>query len=120
MYPGLIFCHLSIKRFFISDAFHKNLRELLSRIIAEQLPNWRKQSIKTMGKCVKSDFIYSFYTQIIVSPVSLPQLVDFNWRVDIKTSADTLSRMSVPTCILQMQVCCCPCSLLVVLVFERL
>ncbi|ELU08751.1 hypothetical protein CAPTEDRAFT_183930 [Capitella teleta] len=64
--------------------FHKNLRDLLSKIIADKIPDWRKQCINNM--------------------VSLPQLVDFNWRVDIKTSADTLSRMSVPTCILQLQV----------------
>lgn len=34
----------------------------------------------------------------------MPRLIDFDWRVDIKTSSDNLSRMSVPTCILQMQV----------------
>jgi len=36
--------------------------------------------------------------------VFLPRLVDFDWRVDIKTSSDSLSRMSVPTCLLQLQV----------------
>ena len=37
-------------------------------------------------------------------PVSLPRLSDFDWRVDIKTSSDTLARMSVPTCVLQLKV----------------
>ena len=36
--------------------------------------------------------------------VSLPRMVDFDWRVDIKTSSDSIARMSVPTCILQMKV----------------
>ena len=38
------------------------------------------------------------------SLVSLPKLVDFDWRVDVKTSSDTISRMSMPTCIVQLQV----------------
>lgn len=36
--------------------------------------------------------------------VSLPRLVDLDWRVDIKTSSDSISRMAVPTCLLQMKV----------------
>ncbi|KAJ8023969.1 COMM domain-containing protein 9 [Holothuria leucospilota] len=39
-----------------------------------------------------------------IFPVSLPKLVDFDWRVDIKSSSDSLSRMSVPTCILQLKI----------------
>ncbi|XP_025084935.1 COMM domain-containing protein 9-like isoform X3 [Pomacea canaliculata] len=35
--------------------------------------------------------------------VSLPKLVDFDWRVDVKTSSDAVARMSVPTCILNLQ-----------------
>lgn len=38
--------------------------------------------------------------------VSLPKLVDFDWRVDVKTSSDAVARMSVPTCILNLQVSC--------------
>lgn len=36
--------------------------------------------------------------------VSLPKLVDFDWRVDVKTSSNAISRMSMPTCIMQLQV----------------
>lgn len=36
--------------------------------------------------------------------VSLPRLVDLDWRVDIKTSSDSISRMAVPTCLLRMKV----------------
>ena len=36
--------------------------------------------------------------------VSLPRLVDLDWRVDIRTSSDSISRMAVPTCLLQMKV----------------
>ena len=39
--------------------------------------------------------------------VSLPKLVDFDWRVDVKTASDTVARMSVPTCILSLQVNSC-------------
>ncbi|XP_059787377.1 COMM domain-containing protein 9 isoform X1 [Balaenoptera ricei] len=36
--------------------------------------------------------------------VSLPRLVDLDWRVDIRTSSDSISRMAVPTCLLQMKI----------------
>lgn len=36
--------------------------------------------------------------------VSLPRLVDLEWRVDVKTASDSVSRMAVPTCILHMKV----------------
>ena len=38
------------------------------------------------------------------SQLSLPQLKEFDWRIDIKTSADTVTRMSVPTALVQMKV----------------
>lgn len=38
------------------------------------------------------------------SQISLPRLVDMDWRVDIKTSSDTINRMAVPTCLLQLKI----------------
>ncbi|XP_022082846.1 COMM domain-containing protein 9-like [Acanthaster planci] len=73
----------SVQAVFPSD-FHKNLKDLLTRIFAENLTTWRNRSVN--------------------SQISLPRLVDFDWRVDIKTSSDTLARMSVPTCVLQLKV----------------
>ncbi|KXJ18130.1 COMM domain-containing protein 9 [Exaiptasia diaphana] len=66
------------------DGFHKNLRDLLSRIIAEKIQSWRSSSINDQ--------------------VSLPHLLDFDWRVDVKTSSDAITRMSIPTCIMQLKV----------------
>ncbi|XP_013408180.1 COMM domain-containing protein 9-like [Lingula anatina] len=66
------------------DGFHKNLRDLLAKIIIENLPMWKNHAINNQ--------------------VSLPRLLDFDWRVDIKTSSDSISRMSVPTCIMQLKV----------------
>ncbi|EDO35919.1 predicted protein, partial [Nematostella vectensis] len=66
------------------DTFHKNLRELLAKLIAENMPSWHASSIHDQ--------------------VSLPRLVDFDWRVDVKTSSDAITRMSIPTCIMQLQV----------------
>ena len=37
-------------------------------------------------------------------PASLPKLQEFDWRIDVKTSSDTISRMSAPTCLLQLKV----------------
>ncbi|KAL9955939.1 hypothetical protein ACROYT_G037344 [Oculina patagonica] len=66
------------------ENFHKNLRELISKIIAENMPLWR--------------------TNATNEQVSLPKLIDFDWRVDVKTSSNAISRMSMPTCIMQLQV----------------
>ena len=42
--------------------------------------------------------------------VSLPRLIDFDWRVDVKTSSDSVMRMAVPTCLVQMKVSDMKCS----------
>ncbi|XP_060072390.1 COMM domain-containing protein 9-like [Ylistrum balloti] len=73
----------SLQSLFPSN-FHKNLRDLLVKTMMENMNNWRNSALNNQ--------------------VSLPRLVDFDWRVDIKTSSDTITRMSVPTCILQMKV----------------
>ena len=39
-----------------------------------------------------------------VCVVSLPQLKELDWRVDMVTSSDSVSRMSVPTCLVQFKV----------------
>ncbi|KAK2569004.1 COMM domain-containing protein 9 [Acropora cervicornis] len=39
-----------------------------------------------------------------LGPNESQQLVDFDWRVDVKTSSNAISRMSMPTCIMQLQV----------------
>jgi hypothetical protein len=36
--------------------------------------------------------------------VSLPKLLDVDWRVDVKTSANTVSRMAAPTALVQLTV----------------
>ncbi|XP_066932123.1 COMM domain-containing protein 9-like [Clytia hemisphaerica] len=39
-----------------------------------------------------------------LDPVSLPTLVDFDLRVDVISSSNQISRISVPRCLLQLQV----------------
>ncbi|CAH1787712.1 unnamed protein product [Owenia fusiformis] len=72
-----------IVKLFPND-FHKNLRDLLGKILIENIPNWKNIAVNNM--------------------VSLPRLTDFDWRVDIKTASDSMARMNVPTCILQLKV----------------
>ena len=45
-----------------------------------------------------------FTTCVRPPQISLPRLVDVDWRVDVKTSANTVSRMATPTALVQMQV----------------
>jgi len=64
--------------------FHKNLRDLLVKILTEKIPNWKSQA-----NCSLS---------------SLPRLVDFDWNIDVKAASAGVARTSVPTCHLKLQV----------------
>uniref|UniRef100_A0A0B7ANP7 COMM domain-containing protein n=1 Tax=Arion vulgaris TaxID=1028688 RepID=A0A0B7ANP7_9EUPU len=66
------------------NGFHKNLRDLLTKIIIDNMTTWSSEAIHTQ--------------------VSLPKMLDFDWRVDIKTSSDSIARMAVPTCILDLEI----------------
>ncbi|KAB1272287.1 COMM domain-containing protein 9 [Camelus dromedarius] len=66
------------------ENFHQNLKNLLTKIILEHVSTWRGEAQ--------------------TNQISLPRLVDLDWRVDIKTSSDSVSRMAVPTCLLQMKI----------------
>ncbi|NXY87471.1 COMD9 protein, partial [Alcedo cyanopectus] len=66
------------------ENFHQNLKNLLTKIILENISAWRNEAQ--------------------ANQVSLPRLVNMDWRVDIKTSSDSISRMAVPTCLLQLKI----------------
>ena len=57
-------------------------------------------------------FIYLILNNFIIV-VSLPKLADFDWRVDVKTSSDAITRMSMPTCLVQFKVCKSPLPVLI-------
>ncbi|XP_043119206.1 COMM domain-containing protein 9 isoform X2 [Puntigrus tetrazona] len=71
------------------ESFHSNLKNLITKIILENSVAWRNEALS--------------------SQISLPKLVDLEWRVDMKTASDSLSRMAVPTCLLQMKLQDTPC-----------
>ncbi|KAJ7344625.1 hypothetical protein JRQ81_000575 [Phrynocephalus forsythii] len=66
------------------EGFHQNLKNLLTKIILENVSVWRNEAQ--------------------ANQISLPRLLDMDWRVDIKTSSDSVSRMAVPTCLLQLKI----------------
>lgn len=65
------------------DSFHSNLKNLITKILLENSATWR--------------------TEALGNQISLPQLKDVNWRVDLVTSSESVSRMAVPTCLLQLK-----------------
>ncbi|KAF4102201.1 COMM domain-containing protein 9 [Onychostoma macrolepis] len=71
------------------ESFHSNLKNLITKILLENSVTWRNEALS--------------------SQISLPKLVDLEWRVDMKTASDSLSRMAVPTCLLQMKLQDTPC-----------
>ncbi|GAM27624.1 hypothetical protein SAMD00019534_108000 [Acytostelium subglobosum LB1] len=42
--------------------------------------------------------------QTQIQGASLPRMVDMDWRMDVKTSSDVMSRMAVPTVLFKLQV----------------
>ncbi|CAL8322921.1 COMM domain-containing protein 9 [Gadus morhua] len=64
-------------------SFHASLKNLITKILLELSPAWRSEAIQTH--------------------ISLPQLKAFDWRVDMVTSSDSVSRMAVPSCLLSLQ-----------------
>ena len=36
--------------------------------------------------------------------VSIPKLAGVDWRIDVKTASDSLTRMAVPTCLVELEV----------------
>ncbi|KAM6459771.1 COMM domain-containing protein 9 isoform 1-T2 [Liasis olivaceus] len=66
------------------EGFHQNLKNLVTKIILENVSTWRNEAQ--------------------ASQISLPRLVDMDWRVDIKTSSDNISKMAIPTCLLQLKI----------------
>nr|XP_046249107.1 COMM domain-containing protein 9 [Scatophagus argus]XP_046249109.1 COMM domain-containing protein 9 [Scatophagus argus] len=65
------------------ESFHSSLKNLITKILLENSPTWR--------------------TEALGRQVSLPQLKELDWRVDMVTSSDSVSRMSVPTCLVQLK-----------------
>ncbi|XP_023229848.1 COMM domain-containing protein 9-like [Centruroides sculpturatus] len=64
--------------------FHKNLKELLAKIIADRFQQWESEALDNM--------------------VSLPRLKDFGWRVDMKMASSDIARINALSCILHLAI----------------
>lgn len=73
----------TINDLFPSD-FSEQLKKLLIKLIVKNAPQWREVALSTL--------------------ISAPKLIDFDWRVDVKTSSNLLTHMSVPTVLVGMKV----------------
>ncbi|KAM4573696.1 COMM domain-containing protein 9 [Odontesthes bonariensis] len=65
------------------ESFHSSLKNLITKILLENSPAWR--------------------TEALSNQISLPQLKGLDWRVDMVIGSDSVSRMSVPTCLVQLK-----------------
>jgi len=74
---------------FESEAnFPAGLKKGICKILVTHAPEWREAA-----------------TAQLVSP---PKLIDFDWRVDLKTASNHLARMAVPTVFVEMKVQAAP------------
>ncbi|XP_028842027.1 COMM domain-containing protein 9 [Denticeps clupeoides] len=71
------------------ENFHSSLKNLITKVLLEHSPTWRSYAI--------------------ANQISLPRLVEIDWRVDMKTASDSVNRMAVPTCLVHMKVQDSPC-----------
>ncbi|KAI6656363.1 COMM domain-containing protein 9 [Oopsacas minuta] len=62
----------------------ENLKAGLSKTIGQNLATWREEATNHQ--------------------VSLPRLKEFDWRIDVKSGSDALTRLQVPTCLLELKV----------------
>uniref|UniRef100_A0A8B9MQU1 COMM domain containing 9 n=1 Tax=Accipiter nisus TaxID=211598 RepID=A0A8B9MQU1_9AVES len=65
---------------------------------------WRSAPASTSPPAPRKRSSSAWRNEAQASQISLPRLVDMDWRVDIKTSSDSISRMAVPTCLLQLKI----------------
>ncbi|XP_022255690.1 COMM domain-containing protein 9-like isoform X2 [Limulus polyphemus] len=65
------------------ENFHKNLKELLSKIITENIHQWKTDTINSL--------------------VSLPKLVDFDWQVNVKMASNNTAKINIPACVLNLK-----------------
>ncbi|XP_032081798.1 COMM domain-containing protein 9 isoform X1 [Thamnophis elegans] len=103
------------------EGFHQNLKNLVTKILLENVATWRNEAQASqsvaLGTCSNQPSVpfsakylimqvYSYYHTLdqIHKHISLPRLVDMDWRVDIKTSSDNISKMAIPTCLLQLKI----------------
>ncbi len=76
---------ISASTFFEGDTvLSKGLKKGVCNILASHAAEWREASLAGL--------------------VGPPKLVDFDWRVDTKTSSNHLARMAVPTVFVEMKV----------------
>ena len=61
-----------------------NLKAALGKTIGQNLVAWREEASHHQ--------------------VSLPRLKEFDWRIDIKSGSDAVTRLQVPTCLLELKV----------------
>jgi len=62
----------------------KNLKSLIAAIVTKNIPKWRETATSTQ--------------------ISLPRLVSTDWRVDVKTASESMSRFNQAGLIVEMQV----------------
>ncbi|XP_041052712.1 COMM domain-containing protein 9 isoform X2 [Carcharodon carcharias] len=96
------------------DDFHQNLKNLLTKIILENISQVLSKGHEDSKRQLFSSppmlpDLLSFSraawrSETLANQISLPHLIDMDWRVDIKTSSDNINRMAVPTCLLQMKI----------------
>ncbi|XP_034391043.1 COMM domain-containing protein 9 [Cyclopterus lumpus] len=65
------------------DSFHSSLKNLITKILLENSSTWRTEALRDQ--------------------ISLPQLKEVDWRVDMVTGSDSVSRMSIPTVLVQLK-----------------
>ena len=61
-----------------------NLKAALAKTIGQNLAAWREEASNHQ--------------------VSLPRLKEFDWRIDVKSASDAVTRLQVPTCLLELKV----------------
>jgi COMM domain containing 9 len=55
-------------------------------------------------RCLSHSPLRQWKEVLTTAQISLPRLQSFDWRVDVKTASEQISRMAVPTVLVELQV----------------
>jgi len=69
---------------FLGDKVQSKLKEVISKIVMHYLPEWRDAAVNDQP--------------------TLPKLQSIDWRIDLKSASDKMTRISVPSVIVQLEV----------------
>eukprot|EP01050_Picozoa_sp_SAG11_P011253 SAG11_NODE_1179_length_5597_cov_3.257184_1_plen_141_part_00 len=92
-------------RFIVQECLYRSvdIGDQSLTVLQRMLPNGFDAGLASMIDSAFKSLMPVWREAVLSTPVSLPRLLDVDWRVDVKTSANTVSRMAAPSALVELQ-----------------